>query len=51
MQHLYAKVIKHENSFKHIHNATNLNLLGKVEIRNHIDTGYKISIQKQMNCR
>ncbi|KAE9522185.1 hypothetical protein AGLY_017445 [Aphis glycines] len=46
LQHLNAKIDKHENSFKHIHNATNLNLLGKVDIRQHIDIGYKISIQR-----
>ncbi|KAE9536827.1 hypothetical protein AGLY_006889 [Aphis glycines] len=46
LQHLNAKIDKHENSFKHIHNATNLNLLGKVDIRQQIDIGYKISIQR-----
>lgn len=46
LQHLNAKIVKHENSFKHIHNATNLNLLGKVDIRHQIDIGYKIGIQR-----
>ena len=46
LQHLNAKIVKHENSLKHIHNATNLNLLGKVDIRHQIDIGYKIGIQR-----
>ncbi|KAL4126197.1 hypothetical protein QTP88_010423 [Uroleucon formosanum] len=46
LQHLNSRIVKHENSFKHIHNATNLNLLGKVDIRHQIDIGYKIGIQR-----
>ncbi|KAL4089358.1 hypothetical protein QTP88_024405 [Uroleucon formosanum] len=46
LQHLNAKIVKHENSFKNIHNATNLNLLGKVDIRHQIDIGYKKGIQR-----
>lgn len=46
MQHLNVKVDKHENSYKHIHNATNFNLFGKIDIRRQIDSGYKIIIQR-----
>jgi len=46
LQHLNAKIVKHGNSFKHINNATNLNLLGKVDKRHQIDIDYKIGIQR-----
>jgi len=46
LQHLNSKTVKHKNSFKHIHIATNLNLLGKLVIIHQIDIGYKLIIYK-----
>lgn len=39
-------MLKHENSFKYIHNAVNLHLLSEVDIKYQIDSNYKLSTQR-----
>ncbi|XP_069936675.1 zinc finger MYM-type protein 1-like [Cherax quadricarinatus] len=46
LRHLPQKVMKHEQSSKHINNVIDLSMLGKVNIAAQIDSAYKISIAK-----
>lgn len=39
-------MLKHENSFKYIHNAVNLLLLSEIDIKYQIDSNYKLSTQR-----
>lgn len=44
--HLLVKLNKHENSFKHLQNEANFKLLGTMDIRSQIDSGYKLGIKR-----
>lgn len=46
LRHLPQKIVKHEQSAKHMNNMINLSLLGKVNIAAQIDTAYKLSVAK-----
>lgn len=46
LRHLPQKIMKHEQSAKHMNNMIDLSLLGKVNIAAQIDTAYKLSVAK-----
>ncbi|XP_025420998.1 uncharacterized protein LOC112691074 [Sipha flava] len=44
--HLLVKLNKHENSFNHLQNEANFKVLGTMDIRSRIDSGYKLGIKR-----
>ena len=48
LRHLPQKIMKHEQSAKHMNNVIDLSVLGRVNIAIQIDSAHKLSIAKHI---